>query len=43
MAEERRGGAAAHSAAIPVADGGTERGAAKGTQDSVRAEHCLME
>lgn len=43
MAAERRGGAAAHHIAVSMADGGTERGAAKGTQDSVWVEHCLIE
>ena len=42
MAEERRGGAAAHGTAVPMADGGAKHGAAKGTQDSVRTEHCLV-
>ena len=42
MAAERRGGAAAHHIAVSMADGGTERGAAKGTQDNVWVEHCLI-
>lgn len=42
MAEERGGGAAAHGAAIPVADGRVEHRAAEGTSDSGRASCGLI-
>ena len=43
MAEEWRGGAGVTCAAVPVADGRTERGAAKGTPACGRAQHEINE
>lgn len=43
MAEERPGGVAAHSTAVSVADGGTERGTAKGVPSDERAKHEINE
>lgn len=42
VAEEQRGGAAAYSTAVSVAEGGAERGTAKGAQGSMRAKHRLI-
>lgn len=40
MVEEQHGGAAVHITAVPIADDSrAEYGTAKGTQDSVWAEH----
>ena len=43
MAEERRRGSGVKCTAVPVAHGGTERGAAKGAPPGGRAQHEIKE